>query len=214
MDPGTPGALLCDIDGVIRSFDYTEVARLEQAAGLAAGTAADIAFAPEQDLPLLLGRITRAEWAAAIAAVLARQVSAVRARELADAFAQVPSRVDAEVVALVRQVRGRVPVVLVSNATPWLDQDLDRLGLADLAAHVVNSSRVGLVKPDPAIYHLAAARAGVVPGRCLFVDDLAVNVEAARAVGMTAVHYRDPDTLRDALAPLLGRVATADQGHG
>ena len=49
-------------------------------------------------------------------------------------------------------------------------------------------------KPDPEIYELTLERLGGVPAeQCLFVDDIEVNVEAARELGMTAVHYRDND---------------------
>ncbi|WP_231873120.1 MULTISPECIES: HAD-IA family hydrolase [Kitasatospora] len=206
-------ALLCDLDNVLRFYAYDEVARQERAAGLAPGSTAAIAFAPERDLPLLLGRIGREEWTAAIAAELAVRVPAGRAAGLARAFAYAPSRVDREVEGLLRRVRGRgVPLVLVTNATPWLDEDLDRLGLADLADHVVNSSRIGLAKPDPAVYALAVGLAGVPAGRCAFVDDSGANVEAARAAGLTAVHYRGAAGLRRLVAPVLGPTSAPAAG--
>lgn len=98
-----------------------------------------------------------------------------------------------------------VPVVLVTNATSRLDTDLAALGIAGLAAAVVNSSRAGVAKPDERIYRIAAERAGVSVRRCLFVDDSRVNVDAARALGMSAVRYREIDGLRSALAPALVR---------
>lgn len=52
------------------------------------------------------------------------------------------------------------------------------------------SGLVGLAKPDPAIYHLAAERIGLPEMACFFIDDLAENVEAARSVGMQAHHFR------------------------
>ncbi len=94
--------------------------------------------------------------------------------------------------------------MLVTNATVWLDDDLARLGLTGLADHVVNSSRVRVAKPDPAIYTIAAQRAGVPVHRCAFVDDNRANVDAARHAGMTAVHYSSIDDLRQLLAPVLG----------
>lgn len=55
--------MLCDLDNVIRSYDMSRVAALERSAGPAEGTTAGVAYAPEVDLPLLLGRIGTAEWA-------------------------------------------------------------------------------------------------------------------------------------------------------
>ncbi|MFF4432765.1 HAD-IA family hydrolase [Streptomyces sp. NPDC001513] len=50
---------------------------------------------------------------------------------------------------------------------------------------------------------MAAERVGAPVRRCLFIDDTADNVVAARAVGMTAVHYRRIEDLEDALSALL-----------
>ncbi|MGW1554725.1 hypothetical protein [Streptomyces sp. NPDC002346] len=55
-------AVLCDLDNVIRFYDTTELARLEHVAGLAPGTTQKVAYAPETDLPLLLGQITQEQW--------------------------------------------------------------------------------------------------------------------------------------------------------
>ncbi|MGA5816262.1 HAD-IA family hydrolase [Kitasatospora sp. NPDC094028] len=193
-------AVLCDVDGVIRFFDGDGVAALERAAGVEVGSTAAVGFAPGNDLPLLLGRISKAQWVESIARGLAGRVPVEAARAMAEAFANSPFRADEAVVGLLRGVRERCRVVLVTNATVWLDEDLAELGLTDLADAVVNSSVVGCAKPDRRIYEIAAARAGVAPERCLFVDDREENVAAAVALGMTGVLYRGPEDLRRALA--------------
>jgi epoxide hydrolase-like predicted phosphatase len=60
---------------------------------------------------------------------------------------------------------------------------------------VVDSAFVGLRKPDPAIYELTLERlgGGVQASDCVFVDDLEVNCETARALGMTAVRFVDAE---------------------
>lgn len=188
-------AVLCDLDNVVRFYDVTHLTALERAAGLPAGTTEDIAYAPEIDLPLLLGRITLEAWIEAVALGLAGRVGTVKGRELGRALAEAPFRADAAVVAMLRRVRARVPLVLITNATPRLDEDLAALGLTDLAHHVVSSAVEGFAKPDPALYRIAAARAGVPMDRCLFVDDSRENVDAAVALGMTGVHFREPADL-------------------
>lgn len=210
-------ALLCDLDNVIRFYDLDEVTRQERAAGITPGTTREIAFAPERDLPLLLGRISRDQWTASIAEALTARIPVRQAADLATAFAHAPSHVDQHVVGLLRQVRRSIPVVLVTNATVWLDDDLARLGLTDLADHVVNSSRVHIAKPDAEIYRIAAERAGVPAHRCAFVDDSRTNIDAARRAGMTAVLYRDIRDLRRLVAPVVdaaakpaGRATTRD----
>ena len=61
---------------------------------------------------------------------------------------------------------------------------------------VVVSGVEKLVKPDPAIYHLAASRFGHAPAAMLFIDDNLANVEGARACGWQAHHFAGADGLR------------------
>jgi putative hydrolase of the HAD superfamily len=56
---------------------------------------------------------------------------------------------------------------------------------------VVDSSDVGMRKPDPRIYLLTCERLGVAAASSVFVDDNRDNVEAARAVGIEAIHFGD-----------------------
>lgn len=67
--------------------------------------------------------------------------------------------------------------------------DLLRNSFDDL----VISGEVGLRKPDPAIYRLAADRLGLAPTACVFVDDLERNVEVARELGMVGIVHRGDD---------------------
>lgn len=70
---------------------------------------------------------------------------------------------------------------------------------------VVISAEVGLRKPDPAIYRLAAERLDLPPGACVFVDDLDTNVEVARSLGMVGVHHDgDEDRVLAALTEAFG----------
>jgi 2-haloacid dehalogenase len=67
---------------------------------------------------------------------------------------------------------------------------------------VVVSGRIGLVKPDAAIYAHTIDRFGVVPGRTVFIDDSAKNVAGAAASGLRAVHFTGPEALARDLAAL------------
>ncbi|WP_030790524.1 HAD family hydrolase [Streptomyces sp. NRRL S-920] len=200
-------AVLSDLDGVIRFYDMAELEQLEVSAGLPRGSTAEIAFAPETDLPLMRGEITKEQWIDSIAHGLADRVSWERGRELGTTLAETKFRADDAVVGLLRQVRAAgLPVLLVTNATPWLADDLALLGLTGpggLFDDVISSADLGITKPDRRIYETAAERAGTAPGRCLFVDDRQENVDAAEALGMTGLLYREPADLREALTPLL-----------
>ncbi|MEP7764013.1 HAD family phosphatase [Sanguibacter sp. 25GB23B1] len=67
---------------------------------------------------------------------------------------------------------------------------------------VVVSGEVGLAKPDPEIFELAARRFGLDPVRTVFVDDSAANVRAADALGFRTVHFTDAQSLRCRLVDL------------
>ena len=69
----------------------------------------------------------------------------------------------------------------------------------------VISSEVGLRKPDPTIYELAAERLGLPPAACVFVDDLPGNLKPARALGMaTVLHRGDAEATLAEVRALLG----------
>jgi putative hydrolase of the HAD superfamily len=92
---------------------------------------------------------------------------------------------------------------LISNS--WgsglaYDRDL----LAELFDAVVISGDVGMHKPDPAIFLLAAERTDVPPADCVFVDDLRENCAGAEQVGMAAILHRGADRTLPQLERMLG----------
>jgi len=64
---------------------------------------------------------------------------------------------------------------------------------------LVWSYRVGMAKPDPAIYHHILGKLGTRPEETLFIDDKRPNVEAARALGIQALEYSSVEQLREEL---------------
>ena len=70
--------------------------------------------------------------------------------------------------------------------------------------HVVESSKVGIRKPDPAIYRLACEALGVAPEACVYLDDLGINCKPAAALGMAAIKVTDGDRALADLAAALG----------
>lgn len=53
--------------------------------------------------------------------------------------------------------------------------------------HVIESSKIGLRKPDPRIYDLMCEALEVDPKHCIYIDDLGINLKPARAMGMTTI---------------------------
>lgn len=68
----------------------------------------------------------------------------------------------------------------------------------------VESSVVGMRKPDPRIYELACRELGAVPAATIFLDDIGRNLKAARALGMTTIKVDDPEQALSELGALLG----------
>jgi putative hydrolase of the HAD superfamily len=60
----------------------------------------------------------------------------------------------------------------------------DVLALFD---HVIESSKIGIRKPDRRIYALMCEALGVEPSECIFIDDLGVNLKPAREMGMRTI---------------------------
>jgi putative hydrolase of the HAD superfamily len=107
----------------------------------------------------------------------------------------------------VREVRNRGlrTALLTNNVREW--EPLWRAKLPEideLFEVVVDSAFVGMRKPDPAIYELTLERLGVAAEECVFVDDLEVNCETARNLGMSVVRFERTEQaileLRSALA--------------
>jgi len=73
-----------------------------------------------------------------------------------------------------------------------------------LFEHVVESSKLGLRKPDPRIYRHTCELLGVAPEECVYLDDLGINLKPARAMGMRTIKVGDPDAAIDELQAMVG----------
>ena len=71
-------------------------------------------------------------------------------------------------------------------------------------AHVIESRKVGLRKPEPAFYELACTTAGVDPSEVVFLDDLGINLKPAKAIGMTTIKVVSPEQAIGELETVLG----------
>jgi putative hydrolase of the HAD superfamily len=73
-----------------------------------------------------------------------------------------------------------------------------------LFEHVVESSKLGFRKPDPRIYRHACELIGVPPERCVYLDDLGINLKPAKALGMRTIKVGDPDIAIAELEAIVG----------
>jgi putative hydrolase of the HAD superfamily len=145
------------------------------------------------------GQMSQAQFESALARLLGVDRRGLLRRALADL------RPRASVLDLVRRVRASgARAGVLSNS--WGSGEYDpyqEYGLDERFDAVIISDRVGLRKPDPAIYRLAAAGIGVARARCVFVDDKASNLPAAAELGLAVVHFVDEESALSEIAALL-----------
>ena len=100
--------------------------------------------------------------------------------------------------------RGHRMAILTNNVREWEPLWRSKLPVDEIFELIVDSAWVGMRKPDPAIYHLTLERLGLSPEASLFIDDNELNVEAARELGMRAVHFRSNEQAIPEIRDLAG----------
>jgi putative hydrolase of the HAD superfamily len=112
-----------------------------------------------------------------------------------------------EVVHRIRELRGTVKLgLLTNNVKEFGEHWRSTFPIDELFEVVVDSSHVGMRKPDPEIYLLTCSQLDVEPDEAVFVDDNADNCAAARALGMETVHFgEDPRVALTDLDTVLAR---------
>jgi putative hydrolase of the HAD superfamily len=95
---------------------------------------------------------------------------------------------------LMRRVKdgGHRMALLTNNVREWEPRWRSMLPVDEIFEFVVDSAFVGMRKPEREIYELTLERLGdgIAPAECLFIDDVEVNIEAARELDLRAVHFR------------------------
>ena len=141
------------------------------------------------------GRLSEAEFTAALADELTRS----RGRTVAlDGFGEAlfaglaPNE---RFLAFMRtlRARGHAMAICTNNVREWSARWQAMLPVAELFDVVIDSSELGVRKPDPRIYEATLAALSVAPASAVFIDDLQINCEAAAALGMRAVWFQDTE---------------------
>jgi putative hydrolase of the HAD superfamily len=200
-EAGSLRALLVDFGGVLTSNVFDSFRAFCEREGLPPDTVKRL-FREDPEALALLRRLERGELDAdAFAERFATMLGVEDHEGLVDRlFAGMGP--DEDMTEAVRRARAAgVLTGLISNS--WGSGMYDRDALPELFDGVVISGDVGLHKPEPEIFRLAAERLGVEPGECVFVDDLRENCAGAEAVGMTAVLHRGADRTLPELERLL-----------
>jgi putative hydrolase of the HAD superfamily len=102
-----------------------------------------------------------------------------------------PKHLNTELLAFVRGLRpGLITGILTNAGTQFRETFLAAYALHEYVDHIIISAEVGLAKPEPEIYYLAANQLGVEPREAVFVDDREENVIGAEETGMRAILYK------------------------
>lgn len=201
-------AVLWDFGGVILTSPFAAFARFERARGLPPGFLRGVNAAdPDANAWARLERseITADEFDAAFAAESARRGHRVAGREV---LGLLHGAVRPEMVAALDAViaAGYRTACLTNNVIAGPRDPAADAEVAAVMARfdvVVESSKVGVRKPEPRFYEIACEALGVEPARCVFLDDLGVNLKPARAMGMTTIKVADPHAAIAELSGLL-----------
>ncbi len=205
-------AVLFDFGGVILSSPFDAFNAYEDEVGLARDTIRRInATDPDANA---WARFERGELdPAGFVDVFEREASAlghsVDARRVLDAL---KGHVRPEMVEALRRCGARLKTAMLTNnfrdpaASSGSSHDPDReLGsIFAMFDEVIESSVVGVRKPEPRFYEIACERLGVSPEHCVFLDDLGVNLKPARAMGMTTIKVVDPSVALAELEAVVG----------
>jgi len=197
-------AVLFDLGGVVVGSPLHAIARYERELGLPAGAInrVVVATAPHGAWSRLeRGELGLDAFYGAFEADCGAAGHAIDARELMVrvAAATVPH---AGMLTAIRRLRAAgLRTAAVTNN--WITEDE---GTGVLRPHFdafIESATTGLRKPDPRIFELACRTVDVPPSACVFLDDIGMNLKAAKAVGMTTIKVDDPDAALDELAALV-----------
>lgn len=203
-------AALFDFGGVILSSPFVAFARYEAERGLPAGFLRRVnAIDPDTNAWARLERneVDLEEFRALFEAEARAQGSEVDAGEV---LGLLRGELRPAMVEAVRRCGERLKTGLLTNNVVAMRADAMSgagdphtavLGLFDV---IVESSRAGVRKPDPAFYELACRELAIEPSEAVFLDDLGVNLKPARALGMTTIKVDDPAVALAQLEQVVG----------
>ncbi len=188
-------AVIWDFGGVITTSPFEAFARFERERGLPADIIRNTNAA--NHLENAWAKFERAEidldsFDELFAAESRAFGAEVRGREILPLLA---GDLRPQMVEALRRIRGRFKTGCITNNLPANSIGSSRsFYVAEVMAlfdHIIESAKIGLRKPDPQIYRMMIEALGVDPARCVYLDDLGVNLKPARQMGMTTIKVVD-----------------------
>lgn len=201
-------AVIWDFGGVISSSPFEAFAAFERERGLPVDFLRTVnATNPHENAWARLERseFGPAEFDAAFAAECLALGHEVRG---ADVLPLLSGVIRPEMVEALRRIGQRLKTGCITNNFASTDTapigSLYKREIMALFHHVIESAKAGLRKPDPRIYLMMTEALGVQPARCVYLDDLGINLKPARELGMKTIKVGEPGPALDELERLLG----------
>ncbi len=196
-------AVICDFGGVLTTPLGNSFAAWSHESGVSLEEIGEAMVASTErhgEHPLFMlekGRLEQSEFIRRLESELSGDR---RLETMADVYLKYLER-NPEMIAYMRELRGRGlrAALLTNNVREWEATWRAMLPEIDeIFEVVVDSAFVGMRKPEPDVYNLTVERlgGGLGPADCVFVDDVAVNCDAARELGMAAVVFETTDQAR------------------
>jgi len=197
-------AVIFDIGGVlIRTEDRSPRSNLEKRLNLQPGEAEFLVYNSEMGQKAQQGLISAGEQWAWLQQTL--KLSADEIQQFRQEFWG-GDRVDQTLIELIRGLRPRYQIAIISNAMDdlltFVIPQLDPSGGGELFDLIVGSAYARIMKPAATIFEQTLTQLGRQPAEAVFIDDMAYNITGARAVGMHAIHFQPGTDLAQELAQL------------
>lgn len=197
----TVRSIFVDFGGVlVRTEDPGPRQRQAERLGMTSRELEKIVFESKSAHKASTGQILEDDHWQAVAEKLG--VSRAEADQIIEQFFS-GDRPDLALADFLRSLRPEYRICLISNAWSGLRAFITRQKFEDLFDAMIISAEVGLIKPDPRIYRLALAKLGAQPEESVFIDDVAINVEAARSVGMAGIVFSQSPKVMEELENIL-----------
>lgn len=185
--------ILIDFDGVIRHWNGDLIESAENRLDLPIGTLYSVAFSKPLLVPTITGQQSHTLWVKQVLQQLSSKYNSNVGSELVEAWENTTASIDKQFIDSIRAVSPNSKLVLVTNATDKLSQDILNANLDDAFDLIINSSELLVAKPDEEFFKKAIELVDCTFNDCMFIDDTLENVHAAQKLGILCLHHKEVD---------------------
>lgn len=180
--------IVWDVGGVIlRTENHQPRQKLAQSFNLSEHQLAQIFFGDDDDLRAQKGLLTSEQHFKNVAKKLN-----IQEKEIAEFKRQffAGDLIDQEIIKWIQENRSKYQITILSNAMDELRNELkEKHHISHFFDQIFISAEMGLVKPNPQIFHTLISQLGKLPQNIFFIDDNIDNIKAAQKIGINTIHF-------------------------